>query len=328
MTEDQLFKQIFQHPDLLSHPPVLVDIGASGSIHKQWQQIAKYSVCVAFDADDRDMEYINTKAKNFRQLHIINKIVTDNDEPEADFYLTSSPYCSSLLMPDKDGLAPWRFAPLFSIDKKVKLPAISLKKALNNLNIQYVDWFKSDSQGLDTRLFKNIGQMQHSALIADFEPGFIDAYMGEDKIKDLLGYMETMPFWLSRFVTGQNQRRSAQDLTSGFNSSEIEELLNHTQSSPIWAEITYINNFKAQQLNTERYYLLGCVFAIILKQYAFAADLAIMGRKLNNNNLFNIIISYLKQITARPTIKQLLTKPTLAKQKIIGRVIARLNKLL
>jgi hypothetical protein len=328
MTEGQLFEQVFQHRDLLSHPPVLIDIGASGSIHKQWQQIAKYAVCIAFDADDRDMDYINDKAKNFRQLHIINKIVTDNNEPEADFYLTSSPYCSSLLKPDSKGLAQWRFAPLFSIDKIVKLPAISLKKTLADLNIEYVDWFKSDSQGLDTRLFKNIEQMQSAALIADFEPGFIDAYTGEDKIKDLLGYMETMPFWLSRFVTGQNQRCSAQSLTSDFNFVEIEQLLNRTQSSPIWAEITYINNFKDPQLNTERYYLLGCVFAIILKQYSFAAELAIKGRSLKNNNLFNMIISYLKETTAKPTIKQLLTKPILAKQKIIGLIISQLSKLL
>lgn len=328
MTVEQLFEDIFKHPDFVEQPPVLIDVGASGNIHDNWQSIAKYSVCVAFDADDRDMDYINEKAKNFRKLHIIHKIVTNNNEPEADFYLTASPYCSSLLLPNTKALSPWRFAPLFTVDRAVKLPAISLKQALADLNIQYVDWFKSDSQGLDMRLFKNIEQLQTTTLIADFEPGFVNVYNGEDKIKDLLVYMETMPFWMSRFAIGQNQRISMHDLSNDFDSTEIKSLLDHTQSSPIWAEITYINQFETRQLHTERYYLLGCVFSIILKQYAFAAELATRGRNLFNNNLFDTIIVYLKQVTVKPTFRQLLFKPTLAKQKIIKRLITQLNRLL
>ena len=30
---------------------MLVDVGASGQMHKKWKQIAPYSVCLAFDAD-------------------------------------------------------------------------------------------------------------------------------------------------------------------------------------------------------------------------------------------------------------------------------------
>jgi hypothetical protein len=37
-------------------PPILVDIGASGSLQKQWRALAPFSICIAFDADTRDFQ--------------------------------------------------------------------------------------------------------------------------------------------------------------------------------------------------------------------------------------------------------------------------------
>jgi hypothetical protein len=327
MTLTQLFDKIFKHPDLIAQPPVLLDIGASGSLHANWQSIARHAICVAFDADDRDMDFINDKAKNFRQLHVINKIVTDNDLDNADFYLTASPYCSSLLEPDAAGLSEWAFADLFKVEKKIGLPAISLQKALDDLNINYVDWFKSDSQGLDLKLFKNIGQKQYQAVIADFEPGFIDAYKGEDKIKDLLDYMDNMPFWLCVFVAGGDQRLNIQQVRSSFTSGEIEAIKYHTKNAANFAGVTYINDFKQPQVQTLRYYLLGCAFSLIMEQYGFASELAISGLNLTSNNLFNDILDYIKHVTRKPTIGSLLANPALLKKKVIDRIIHKLQQL-
>ena len=327
MTLPQLFDKIFKHPDLVARPPVLLDIGASGSLHSSWQEFARFSVCVAFDADDREMDFINDKAQNFRKLYVINKIVTDQDNDSADFYLTSSPFCSSLLKPDNESLTDWAFAYLFEVDKKVKLPAISLAKALESLNIGYVDWYKSDSQGLDLSIFKNIADKQYSAIVADFEPGFIDAYMGENKIQDLLEYMKSMPFWLHSFSPGGNQRMNIPYLKSAFCDLEITNIRTNTANSSIYAEITYINNFKQEQLHTERHYLLGCAFALTLKQYGFAAELALKGKELTGNGLFDMILQYIKQTTAKPTILSLLRKPAVLKTKVINNLIGKLNKL-
>ncbi|MDR3695454.1 hypothetical protein [Mucilaginibacter sp.] len=328
MTDQELFDKIFKFPDLITSPPVLLDIGASGNLHNNWQSIARYAICIAFDADDREMDFINDKAKNFRQLHIVNKIVSDKNIETADFYLTSSPYCSSLLQPDSECLADWYFGDNFNIEKKISLPAISLQKALADLAIDYVDWFKSDSQGLDLKLFKNIEQKQYNAIIADFEPGFIDAYRGEDKIKDLLDYMDTMPFWLCAFAVGGNKRMNISKLTPTFSSTEIDRIRYTTSDAAIFSEVTYINNFKQPQLQTERYYLLGCVFSLILKQYGFAAELAIHGLNLTGNSLFSEILDYIKQVSRKPTIAMLIANPALLKKKILNRMIYRLQNLL
>lgn len=328
MTNHELFDKILQHPDLIAQPPVLLDIGASGNLNSNWQSIAKHSICIAFDADDRDMDFINDKAKNFKQLHIIRKIVSDQEIDSADFYLTSSPYCSSLLRPDNESLSEWAFADLFKIEKKIRLQSISLQKALFDLKIDNIDWFKSDAQGLDVRLFKNLTYRQQNTIVADFEPGFIDAYIGEDKLKHLLEYMDNMPFWLCGFVVGGNPRMNIPNLKPFLKESEIDNIKYRTQDSPICANVTYFNDFKQPQLNTERNHLLGCLFSIILKQYGYAAELAIKGSSAYDNSLFNLILDHIKLTTRKPTFKMLITQPPLLKRKVINALLYKLHQLL
>jgi len=52
----KIINNIMNHASLVNQPPVLVDIGASGFLHRKWRSIAKYSVCIAFDADTRDFD--------------------------------------------------------------------------------------------------------------------------------------------------------------------------------------------------------------------------------------------------------------------------------
>ena len=57
----KIFARILAQKIFLKNPPVLVDVGASGSIHARFKPLAKASVCVAFDADDREMHQVVSK---------------------------------------------------------------------------------------------------------------------------------------------------------------------------------------------------------------------------------------------------------------------------
>ena len=52
----KIIDQILRSEHFRDQPPVLIDIGASGGIHSKWKYIAKYSYCIAFDADDKKRE--------------------------------------------------------------------------------------------------------------------------------------------------------------------------------------------------------------------------------------------------------------------------------
>lgn len=268
-----IIDKILLREEFKNNPPVLIDIGASGEIHAKWKKIAKYAVCIAFDADDREMSFVENETSSFKKLLIINRIVTDKEDSEIDFYLTKSPFCSSTLHPDIEKLKPWSFQSLFEVNKKVKLKAITLVKALREANISKIDWFKTDTQGTDIRLFKSLPEeIRLDILAAEFEPGIIDAYKGEDKLFMLMETMNQSGFYMSNIQIKGTQRISPEIKNSfpKIHQKAMEKCLN---ISPCWGEVTYLNTLTHDHHN-KRAYLLSYVFAIIEKQYGFAAEIA------------------------------------------------------
>ena len=49
----KIIQKVLESVYFENKPPVLIDIGASGEINAKWKAIASYSVCIAFDADER-----------------------------------------------------------------------------------------------------------------------------------------------------------------------------------------------------------------------------------------------------------------------------------
>ncbi len=204
-----IIKEILSRKEFIKEPPILVDIGASGEINKNWKKLAKYSVCLAFDADDREVDYIENEQGDYKKLILFNQAVTYDESSNVKFFLTKSPFCSSILEPDIDSLSSFPYADLFSIVGEEKVPATNIPYILNQLNYKYVDWFKTDSQGIDLKLFESIPQeIRNNILVIDFEPGIIDGYKKEDKFWHILSYMENYDFWMSELITKGFQRIS------------------------------------------------------------------------------------------------------------------------
>jgi FkbM family methyltransferase len=252
-------------------PPVLIDIGASGGIHSKWKSISKYAYCVAFDADEREFQISEQSNQDYKKFIHVNRIVTALPSGNIPFYLTSSPFCSSMLEPDEDKLKPWLFKPLFEVKKVTSLPAVTLEETLQSANITYIDWFKVDTQGTDLRLYKSLpSKIQETILLAEFEPGIMDAYKNEDKLYDVMQEMQKNGFWLSSMNVKGTQR-----LENGY-AREIGDFLSERiiRSSPGWAELTYLRN--PENLSF-RNLLLMIVFALLEHQYGFALELADKG---------------------------------------------------
>jgi hypothetical protein len=287
-----IIDKILSRNEFVTQPPVLVDIGASGEIHAKWKNIAKYSVCIAFDADDREFGYVEKAASGFKKLFVYNCIVSDNNSDKIDFFLTKSPYCSSALEPDINALKPWSFADKFIVEKKVTLNNTTLPKVLEHLNINKIDWFKTDSQGIDLRLFKSLpNEIQNKVIVAEFEPGFIDAYKTEDKLFSIVSYMSAKNFWMSDFITKGTERLTQSELSSISQNAFLKKLIQFShKKSPGWAEITYLNSF-ADDL-TLRDYLLGWIFSVIHEQYGFSLKLAQDAKTKFNDTIFTEMKNY------------------------------------
>ena len=270
----KLISDILQSEELAAAPPVCIDVGASGKLPVEWQLLAPFSIGVAFDADDRDFRIEDAADSGWKRLIKLNRLVTDRPAEAIDFYLTQSPYCSSALRPDNAALEAWAFEDLFKVTSTSILPAVGLAPILQQLGISHIDWYKSDSQGMDLRIFASLGDnLIDQVIAADFEPGIIDAYVGEDKLFALMAFMDKRPFFLSDMKVWGSQRigRAARNALSGTQERFLPSIL---RISPGWAELSYLNDFSVAA--PRRKMLLGWVFASIKQQdghaYSIAAD--------------------------------------------------------
>jgi hypothetical protein len=275
MRLNKLVKKISETKEIQSHPPVLMDIGASGKLNSVWKKIAPFSICIAFDADKREFDYIE-KESVFKKQFVFNKIVVaSSTKTTASFYLTENPYCSSLLEPDLESLKPFHYSDLFQIKQTIEMDVIELKNVLIQLNIDTVDWFKTDTQGTDLRLYQSLKEeQQNKILILEFEPGFIDAYIGEDKIVDVLNYMKLKPYFLLNMTIKGGLRILNASFNSIFKGKAAKKMASHTlKKTPGWAEMIYMNTLKAETFTT-REFMLSWLFATLQNHHDVAFSYA------------------------------------------------------
>jgi len=281
-----IISKIMSHSTIKEKPPVLVDIGASGGPLQVWKSIAPYSICIAFDADTRDFIVSESSDKGYKKLYLLNRLVSTEADEALDFYLTHSPYCSSALKPNNEALEPWEFRRLFDVEKKVKVAAVDLWNALKTCGVDYVDWYKTDTQGTDLRIFNAMPkEVTNSSIIAEFEPGIIDAYVGEDKLHHLLSYMDDKIFWVSSMKIKGSQRIDQEDmaLLNFYQRKRIDVFL---KAAPGWCEIAFINKFGSDNMGL-REYLLGWLFSSIKGEHGFALRLARIGKSTFGDPLFD-----------------------------------------
>jgi hypothetical protein len=270
-------------------PLVLVDIGASGNIHSIWKKIARYATCIAFDADDRDFDPVHSEKKHFKKLLIKKSLVNDQAGSNIPFYLTVSPHCSSLLQPNAQSLSDWAYAPIFLVEKQVSFDTTTIGTTLKEFGFEYIDWYKSDSQGIDLRLFKSLpDSVREKISVAEFEPGIIDAYIEEDKVKDMLTYQEQLnQFWLAKLDVKGNIRMPFNHLSEIVKNPFLQKILGKIgPTAPGWAEMTYLNRFKGPSMKTKRALMVGWIAATLIGQHGFAYSLAKEGLNVFGDGLF------------------------------------------
>jgi FkbM family methyltransferase len=298
-----MITELLQRPEFKTNPPVLLDIGAAGHLPTIWKDIAPYSICIAFDGDDREFDYIENKRKQFKKLIIVNKIVSV-EGAETDFYLTTFPQCSSTLKPDIKNLSDYAFAPLFNIERTVKLPSVKLQNVLKENNIEYLDWFKTDTQGTDLRVIQSLDKdFLNKIIIYDLEPGIIDAYEGEDKLYDVLKFFNKNKFIaLEANIRGSN--RINLDRIKGKLSDEmVRNISKVLPATPDWCEICFFNSFEDKNLPI-RSFFLGWIFATIKKQHGLALEIADLGYKKFKDAVFSTMMESSINIIKNSFVKE------------------------
>lgn len=288
MGKKEIINLILNENCFIKKPPVLFDIGSSGDVKKIWEPIMKYSICVAFDPDDRDLQITRITGKHFKEFYLINKAVSDKNE-KTKFYLTKSPHCSSTLKPNLLKLKYYDIASYFKVEKEIMIETITINDVLNNLKLDYLDWYKTDTQGTDLRIYKKIDEnISRKIIVAEFEPGILDAYESEDKLYSIMEYFDKKNFFCDECLIRGMHRITEDFKNRYFNNVEKRFFDIFSNKVAFWAEISYFNNFDDDFFD-KRDFLLGIVFAILKKQYGFILELTDKGiKKFGVDKLFSL----------------------------------------
>ena len=269
--------------------PVLVDVGASGATPAVWDPIARQSIYVGFDPDSRDLREI--RDGRFHRATIVNEAVTvEPGDGTAKFFLTHSPYCSSTLPPDANGLSGYIFSDLFAVEREVEVRATTLNAVFKRLKLPGIDWLKLDTQGTDLRLYQSLAdELRARVLAVDVEPGLIDAYEGEDLFVQAHTALVREGFWLSNLLVQGPPRLSRGALAEALaRRPELDEatLANTLKPAPGWCEARYLRSLEslAQHGAGERDYLLLWAFALLDGHSAFAFEAGLVfGRRYSRD---------------------------------------------
>jgi len=269
-----LLGRIFAHPSLADAPPVLVDIGASGGVHARWRKFARYSIGVGFEPDSREAGALAPASRQFRQWISCSKLVVgDAAAREAELRLTKFPFCSSTLQPDHAALGDWAFAGLFAEERVQCLPATTVAALLQESGLDRVDWLKCDTQGTDLRIWQSLPvALRQQSLAVEFEPGLIDAYVGEDKFHQVLAAMEAEPMWLAELGVAGTPRGRPELLARRLGSKLADYYRKYGPAAAGWVNALYLR--RRPEPTALRANLLLWVFATELNQHAFACEVA------------------------------------------------------
>lgn len=290
-----LLDKIFAEPELLEIPPVLVDVGAAGGMHRVWRRIARYAIGVGFEPDGREAAPLGAAQRMFKRWIFCPALAvpTAPADGKTKFYLTKSPQCSSALAPKPETLREWAFADFFIVKEARALPAMTIEAALRANGLKRIDWLKCDTQGLDLQLYASLPESWRARLLAvEFEPGLIDAYDGEDKCADVLGAMAREPFWLAELEVGRTLRGRRESLAREMGAQGVAWTRRVVRGTPAWVNARFLRDVAQRPGELDRRaYLLAWVFATLSKQHGPALITAELGRERFGGELFGAMMA-------------------------------------
>jgi hypothetical protein len=283
--------------------PVLIDIGASGKPPEIWDNIKLHSRYVGFDPDLRDIP--DNTSLGYWKADIIDKAVIAGEDKSVDIFLTKSPHCSSTLYPDLDSLKHYAWHNFFIVLEKTKVASISLPTLITRIALDRIDWFKTDSQGTDLRLFLSIpASIRDHILAVDIEPGLMPAYNDEDYFTQAHESLIAQGFWLSDLTIGSCPRIHQNSINKIFKTKKVDAwkyCIDALPSSPYYCEARYLRSIEWLKSHNaeERDYLLLCIFAMIDGKIGYALDIIdVYKEKTSDPNievLENILLNIIRK---------------------------------
>jgi FkbM family methyltransferase len=165
---------------------VAVDVGSRGGEHHLMSQYRHYfkNILVEPELDEAN------QLKRQGNL-VIDKAISDSSGKKT-LYLTRNLAGSSLFKPDEKAFRLYNpssdyFYDHFTLDKSISVECTTVENALGDLNIDYIDFLKIDTQGAEANVILGLGFYRPLAIYTEVQ--FIPLYKGITNGTELVSYL-------------------------------------------------------------------------------------------------------------------------------------------
>jgi hypothetical protein len=260
--------------------PILMEVGATARPEENWDEIAPWSTYCGFGPA---LQILDTpELARYHNRVVFNEIVVpDADAGAAPFYETKDPIFSSLLEPDSEAIANHCDLRDVVVEKISQVRTAAISELLSRASISRIDWFKTNINGADARLYDSLAASVRSRLLAvETVLDFVPLYRQQDKT--LLSHPKLLQqgFWLSRLTNWGGVRmraESAAELQKRGIPDPYALLSRHHRRSPGWSFARYFRTLESLEQGefSARDYCVLWSFAWLDGQLGFCTDLAL-----------------------------------------------------
>jgi hypothetical protein len=259
--------------------PVLVEIGSSQETNDSWGTIAPYSTYVAIGPESGTVS--EEFRCRFREFIPIDSVVTlDRSASQTTLHVAKDSVYSGLLPPNAKVVTEFFDLNGVATERDCQVPCSPMDKVLAGIKIDHIDWFKTNINGLDAPVLRDLDcRVRRRILAIDTCLDFVDVYDGQDASLAQHPKLVGEGFWLSRVLTcGGIKLRgdSLQKLRKRFPAIDSAAIEAGHRLTPGWLFATYLRDLDSMRGDefTRREYVLLWSFALLDRQYGFAADIA------------------------------------------------------
>ena len=306
----------------LSSPLVLVDVGASLQVHRDFSVLRPLAIVLAFDADERELP-----GSTGSGLRVVNKAVVPPEairDGKANFILCKNPTLSSTLEPNSDVADEYSVARRLDRVREIEVSATTLEQAIQEQGLRRIDWLKLDTQGTDGRLVASLPDHLAAGLVCvDVEPGTDAFYRGEDTFESVHALMKSLGFRLARLESidaARISRQALQDLLphpSSLIETAVDISLSRRYRSPVAVNARYMRDPRKclEMSGTEGLRRLWlCAMAVDLFPFAFDVARCLQAAEPSGENA--LLLRGTRQLVRRSMISPL----TLARKLTASRI--------
>lgn len=196
LLENKICKEYFA-----MFPFNMIDIGASGGIVKDWDNLGSQVNLIGVEPDSRafnDLMKIGKNKTSKNNVVYLDKLLYNKPKKELEFNLFDVQTASSIFKPNKYLLKKFGKVDTWQVAETIKLEADTLDNQLAEHKISDVDFIKLDTQGSELFILEGAKKTLESAVIGLFvEVEFASVYKNQPLFSDVDIFLRKYGFQLA-----------------------------------------------------------------------------------------------------------------------------------